>query len=68
MNDLLYVYDNRGSSEAYSILHALENNCPKNYHEYKFNPTKAIVFTKYAGYSLCFLFIFVLNVLTMGEK
>lgn len=38
------------------------------YGKYKFNPTKAIVFTKYAGYSLCFLFIFVLNVLTMGEK
>ena len=42
INDLLEIYDKRGASEAYSIIHALENNCPSNYFEYKFNPTSQI--------------------------
>lgn len=41
-NELLEIYDKRGPSEAYAIIHALENNQPKNYHEYSFNPGKQI--------------------------
>lgn len=39
INDLLEVYDKRGPSEAYAIMHALENNRPNNYSNYHFNPT-----------------------------
>ncbi len=42
INDLLDIYDKRGSNEAYSILHALENNAPDNYLEYHFYPNNTI--------------------------
>ena len=42
INDLLEIYDRRGSNEAYAVMHALENNAPSNYHEYNFNPTNQI--------------------------
>ena len=42
INDLLLVYDKRGANEAYSIIHALENNCPNNYQEYSFNPVNQL--------------------------
>ncbi len=40
INDLVYVYEKRGATEAYAVMRALENNCPKNYKEYDFKPTK----------------------------
>lgn len=42
INDLIEVYDKRGSNEAYAVMRALENNAPSNYHEYHFNPTNQI--------------------------
>ena len=42
INDLVEVYDKRGSNEAYAVMHAIENNAPANYHEYNFNPTNQI--------------------------
>lgn len=36
--ELLYIYDNRSLSDAYSIMRALVNNQPSNYFEYNFNP------------------------------
>ena len=42
INELVQVYDKRGANEAYSVMRALENNCPSNYHEYNFNPTNQI--------------------------
>lgn len=35
---------------------------------YKFNPKKAAKTLRFANYSLCFLFLFVINILTIGEK
>ncbi len=35
---------------------------------YKFNPKKAVKTLRFANYSLCFLFLFVINILTIGEK
>ncbi len=42
INDLLEIYDKRGSNEAYAVMHSLENNAPSNYHEYSFNPTNQL--------------------------
>ena len=39
INDLIYIYDKRGATEAYAVMNALEKNCPNNYHDYHFNPT-----------------------------
>lgn len=39
INDLLYVYNTRGASEANAIMNALANNAPENYLEYDFHPT-----------------------------
>ena len=38
INELVEVYDKRGSNEAYKVMKALENNKPDNYHEYNFKP------------------------------
>ena len=38
------------------------------YSSYKFNPKNAVKTLKFANYSLCFLFLFVINILTIGEK
>lgn len=35
---------------------------------YKFNPKKAVRSLRFANYSVCFLFLFIINVLTIGEK
>ena len=35
---------------------------------YKFNPKNAVKTLRFANYSLCFLFLFVINILTIGEK
>ena len=51
VNDLLYVYDKRGSTEAYAIIRALENNAPQNYHEYNFNPTSQMHSNDYYDYN-----------------
>ena len=51
INDLLYVFDKRGSSEAYAIMRALNNNAPLNYHEYSFNPTNQINSNSYYDYN-----------------
>lgn len=51
ITELLEVYDKRGASEAYSIIHAIEYNCPSNYSEYKFNPTKLINSTNYYDFN-----------------
>ena len=40
MDDLLYILNKRGVSEAHSVMRALVNNIPKNYFEYNFNPGK----------------------------
>ena len=42
INDLIYIYDKRGSKEAYAIMRALENNYPQNYSTYSFNPREQI--------------------------
>ena len=42
INELIEVYDKRGSNEAYKIMKALENNRPDNYHEYNFRPSNQI--------------------------
>ena len=42
ITELVEIYDKRGASEAYSIMKALENNCPSNFHEYHFNPKSLI--------------------------
>lgn len=39
VNDLIYVYEKRGSTEAYAVMRAVTNNSPRNYHEYNFKPT-----------------------------
>ena len=39
LEEIMYVYDNRGSNSAYNVIKALGNNCPKNYFEYHFLPT-----------------------------
>ena len=39
INDLLFVYNTRGASEANAIMNALANNAPENYLEYDFHPT-----------------------------
>ncbi len=51
INDLLYVYDKRGSREAYAIMRALENNAPANYNEYHFNPTSQLNDNSYYDYN-----------------
>ena len=38
INELIEVYDKRGSNEAYAVMKALENNRPDNYQEYHFTP------------------------------
>lgn len=49
--ELIYIYDTKGASEAYSIMRALVNNCPENYFEYNFNPTKQIKDNSYYDYN-----------------
>ena len=49
--ELIYIYDNKGPNEAYSIMRALVNNCPSNYFEYNFNPTKQINSNSYYDYN-----------------
>ena len=51
VNDLVYVYDKRGSAEAYNIIRALINNKPSNYHDYNFNPSKQIYSNKHYDYN-----------------
>ena len=51
VNDLVYVYDKRGSTEAYNIIRALLANKPDNYHEYNFKPTKQMHTNKYYDYN-----------------
>lgn len=51
MNDLLEVYDKRGSNEAYAIMKALENNAPSNYNEYNFNPTNTTKSNSYYDFN-----------------
>ena len=36
MNDLVYVLNKRGSSEAHAVLKALTNNAPSNYLDYNY--------------------------------
>lgn len=36
--ELIYIYDTRGSAEAYDVMRALSHNCPDNYFDYHFNP------------------------------
>lgn len=40
--DITYIYDTRGSNEAYNVVHALSKNCPDNYLDYNFNPQSQI--------------------------
>lgn len=40
INDIMYIYDNRGSNTAYNTIKALVNNCPKNYDNYHFSPIR----------------------------
>ena len=49
--ELIYIYDNKGPNEAYSIMRALVNNCPKNYDEYHFAPKKQINSNGYYDYN-----------------
>ena len=56
------------SKEAWTLTLVDKGVAIYEYLKYKFNPTKAIIFARYAGYSLCFLMIFAFNFLTMGEK
>ena len=49
--ELLYIYDNRGANEAYSVMRALVNNEPSNYFEYKFTPTNQINSNSYYDYN-----------------
>ena len=51
INDLIYVYDNRGATEAYAVMNALEKNAPSNYHEYNFNPTNQRNTNSYYDYN-----------------
>ena len=51
INDLSYIYEKRGSSEAYAIIRALENNPPDNYGEYNFMPTSQINANSYYDYN-----------------
>ena len=39
IDDLVYVYEKRGATEAYAVMRAVTNNCPNNYQEYDFEPT-----------------------------
>ena len=49
--ELIYIYDTRGPNEAYAIIRALVNNCPSNYFEYQFNPTKQTKSNSYYDYN-----------------
>ena len=49
--ELIEIYDTKGPSEAYSIMRALVNNAPSNYHEYNFNPNKQIKSDSYYDYN-----------------
>lgn len=49
--DIIYIYDNRGANEAYSVMRALVNNAPKNYFEYNFKPEKQINSNNYYDYN-----------------
>ena len=51
INDLLYIHNTRGSSEAHQILRALVNNAPNNYSEYNFNPGKVTRSNKYYDFN-----------------
>lgn len=51
INDLIYVYDKRGATEAYAVMNALENNSPNNYQDYNFNPTSQINANSYYDYN-----------------
>lgn len=51
INELLNIYDRRGASEAYAIIHAIEYNCPRNYHDYNFNPTSLINSNSYYDFN-----------------
>lgn len=42
INELLEIYDKRGSNEAYKVMKALENNRPDNYREYNFRPSNQV--------------------------
>ena len=48
--ELLYIYEKRGASEAYAVMHALNNNAPANYQEYHFNPQKQMHSDDYYDY------------------
>ncbi len=49
--ELIYIYDNKGPSEAYNVMHALVNNCPANYFEYDFKPRTPIKSNNYYDYN-----------------
>lgn len=51
IDDLVYVYDKRGSTEAYNIIRALINNKPQNYHEYNFKPSTQMYSNKHYDYN-----------------
>ena len=50
-NELITIYDTKGSSEAFSIMRALVNNAPSNYFEYNFNPSDQINKNSYYDYN-----------------
>ena len=49
--EIIYIYDNRGPNEAYSIMRALINNEPTNYFEYDFKPQKQINSNSFYDYN-----------------
>ena len=49
--DIIYIYDTRGSSEAYGVVNALANNAPKNYLDYHFNTTEQLRENRYYDYN-----------------
>lgn len=51
MNDLLYILNKRGTSEAHSVMQALVNNAPENYFKYNFNPTSITNSNKYYDFN-----------------
>lgn len=51
MNDLIYVLNKRGSSEAHAVLKALVKNAPANYLDYNFNPSDITNSNKYYDFN-----------------
>ena len=49
--ELLYIFNKRGATEAHAVMRSLVNNAPENYFEYHFNPGKQIKANKYYDYN-----------------